>query len=447
MNLQTLHIVSCPRRQQRGSTLIEMMVAVALFSIIAGVAFTLMSQQETSAIGLNGQVNLSMSQRSAVAMLQMDLANAGSYYYQATSTSYNVLGVAIQNNWVPSGSTCYTASTNTYGPGCFDQLSIISVDPYYPVLQVSSSTGSTSTGTNYYTSGTSPTLYGVPYTPQMPTSVYPSGSFYAGTISAANAASYYQANQDHVLIVKKDGSAYTIATITGVTNTSSVVTLSIQATKTGGSNSAPTSITSNDLWNVSTCLGGIAPGCTTATPLTDTFTGGDFILKISPVSYQVCAGAGSPTLPYQCSGNDASDPKLIRTVWQNHSSNVTSSMVMDQMIGFKVGASIWNDPNNTTDVVCYSYDSSAYNNPAYTSPATASNPCPTSTKTEPYNYLLVHSIRVSLLARTPPATLKTSANASGTLTYSYQNAFDGGPYQVQGTTLIVNPRNMNTQSY
>jgi hypothetical protein len=280
----------------------------------------------------------------------------------------------------------------------------------------------------------------------MPTSVYPSGSFYAGTISAANAASYYQGG-DRVLVVSSSGSAYTIAMVTKVTSSGSVVSLQLQATNSDGTNPAPTSMTSNDLWNISTCLGGVNPGCPSATQLTASFTGGDFIMKITPISYQVCAGAGSPTFPYACPGTNASDPQLIRTAWQNHSTNITSSMVMDQMIGFKVGASIWNDPNNTIDIVCYSYDSSIYNNPAYTSPATASNPCPTSTKTEPYNYLLVHSVRVSLLARTPPATLKTSANASGTLTYSYQNAFDGGPYQVQGTTLVVNPRNMNTQSY
>ena len=97
---------------------------------------------------------------------------------------------------------------------------------------------------------------------------------------------------------------------------------------------------------------------------------------------------------------------------------------MEQVIGFKVGGSVWNDPNAGIDVMNYNYDASSYTTTAGTSNA--------------FNFTLLRSVRVSLIGRTTPIT---------TGNYVYKNAFDNGPYQVQGTALVVNPRNMNLQSY
>jgi hypothetical protein len=47
---------------------------------------------------------------------------------------------------------------------------------------------------------------------------------------------------------------------------------------------------------------------------------------------------------------------------------------------------------------------------------------------------LIRSVRTSLIGRTTP-------NYSSQ--YTYRNTFDGGPYQVQGTAIVVNPRNMS----
>jgi hypothetical protein len=48
------------------------------------------------------------------------------------------------------------------------------------------------------------------------------------------------------------------------------------------------------------------------------------------------------------------------------------------------------------------------------------------------DFSLIRSVRTSLLARTPP-------NA----TIAYRNQFDGGPYQVLGASVVINPRNMS----
>ena len=76
---------------------------------------------------------------------------------------------------------------------------------------------------------------------------------------------------------------------------------------------------------------------------------------------------------------------------------------MDQLVSFKVGAALANDPSGN-----YYYN--------------ASDPPPTINNGGYGNdFTLVRSIRVTMMARTPP---------NGTL--PYRNRFDGGPYQVLG---------------
>ena len=90
--------------------------------------------------------------------------------------------------------------------------------------------------------------------------------------------------------------------------------------------------------------------------------------------------------------------------------NGTQSIVMEQVIGFRVGASLWNNSDDTA----YNYFASTY--------------------PFPYDFTRVRSVRISLIGRTTP-------NISPS--YEFRNAFDQGPYQVQGTAIVVNPRNMS----
>ena len=113
--------------------------------------------------------------------------------------------------------------------------------------------------------------------------------------------------------------------------------------------------------------------------------------------------------------NGIEDPQLVRT------QSGTSNVVMDQVVGFKVGAAWW---DNNTDTFAYCYNTGAYCDPP------AKNTIPG------YNsdFTLVRSVRlVTIIGRTTPSTDPT---------YQYQNPFDNGRYQIRGSSIVVNPRNL-----
>ncbi len=91
--------------------------------------------------------------------------------------------------------------------------------------------------------------------------------------------------------------------------------------------------------------------------------------------------------------------------------------MIEQVIGFKIGAAIWNAPDTQPK---YNYDASSYTDITPNDMA--------------YNFSLVRAVRVSLIGRTTP-----SADPN----YKFRNAFDNGAYQVQGTAVVVNPRDMS----
>jgi hypothetical protein len=111
------------------------------------------------------------------------------------------------------------------------------------------------------------------------------------------------------------------------------------------------------------------------------------VLKLSPITYQVDA-------------TDPTDPKLTRT--QGGQTNV----IAEQIIGFKVGAAVW---NGTTDVT-YSFDASTYN----------------------HDWSLIRAVRVSMIGRTPADS-----------TNNFRNSFDGGAYKIESVSVVINPRNLS----
>jgi hypothetical protein len=106
--------------------------------------------------------------------------------------------------------------------------------------------------------------------------------------------------------------------------------------------------------------------------------------------------------------------------------NGAQSVVMEQVVGFKIGATIFNSTKND------STGSYQYNSACYSTTPDPTNPC--TNVDVPYNFTVVRSVRASIIARTTP-----NLNA----TYTYRNTFDNGPYQVQGMAVVVNPRNMS----
>jgi prepilin-type N-terminal cleavage/methylation domain-containing protein len=412
---QTTFVVGRIPARQRGTTLIELMVALALFLVVAGAAFALFNQQQVATSTLQGQVGLSLSLRNAASQLQLDLANAGSGYFQGVNVPTWPVGVTIVNNWVNYGSSCYSSTTG-YGANCFDQLNIITANPggQYPPVHATNSAGST-------TATVCPQTYNG--SPGSATTVYALNA--NGLTLAQTAAKFVQGDQ--LLFLTGSGKAMTTATLAANGAVSgSAVALSIYQTEIDGSNilgNDPLDITSCDRTSLTsagsagTPIVPTSPACPPPPPVTTpptppsvtfgtNYCSADWIIKLSPITYSVAANSDT-TNPWQ----------LVRT------QNGTTSVVMDQILGFKVGASIWD-----VDVLC-GYTTPCYN---YQTSTYAIGNAPSGSAA--WNFSLIRSVRASLIGRTTP-------NYSSQ--YTYRNTFDGGPYQVQGTAIVVNPRNMS----
>jgi len=287
-------------------------------------------------------------------------------------------------------------------------MSIISVDSATPAANPVSSTGytgsgssciDTTTGTAYLTLNGSTTGYG-------------SGA--AGQTAATAAAAHYLYSstfQDQLLFVKDNNSQLTTAKLAAAPTTIAIggyyyVKLTFGATGAGGLNTA--GWTGNDPYNIATNT----PSGSLS--LTNSFCTGsapspDYVLRIVPITYMVNL-------------SNTSNPALLRIVAGLSGQTTATETLATQIIGFKVGASLADSSGDTTT---YCFNS-----------ATWDPGCPTaSTSGDAYNYPMVRTVMVSLIGRTNP---------SADPTYVFRNSFDGGPYQIQGVTVIVNPRNMSS---
>jgi type II secretory pathway pseudopilin PulG len=212
----------------------------------------------------------------------------------------------------------------------------------------------------------------------------------APTTAAQLAADFH--NGDQLLLLKADGSKMTAVELTqaGLVSGSQVrLTITTTAALTGVNILDPAYIAAN-------AASDIQPG----------FCIADWILKILPITYKVDTSV-------------ASDPKLIR---EQPSGSANDVVVAEQLVAFKVGAITWNSCNvscTSDDGSTYNYDSSTYSTQA------AGN--------QPYNFPLIRSVQVELIGRTNP---------NPDPSYVYRNGFDGGPYQIESVSIVVNPRNL-----
>ena len=137
-----------------------------------------------------------------------------------------------------------------------------------------------------------------------------------------------------------------------------------------------------------------AAGTYQNTMLSDSYCPSDYVLRLTPILYSV----DTTTNP--------SDPTLVRT--EPGSATPSVQKLAEQIIGFKVMVTLYNDPAGNV----YHWKNSDYQN----------------------NYTMVRSVRISLIGRTVPATDPK---------YVFRNTFDTGPYQIQGISVVINPRNMS----
>ncbi|MFI5110791.1 MAG: type II secretion system protein J [Terriglobales bacterium] len=395
---------SAPRRN--GFSLLELIVAMAIFMLISGFALTLFRDQQIASQSLAGEVGLNLSLRDTVAQMQIDLANAGSGYFPGVNMPSWPVGVTLTNNVVQNGQSCYTAGTFTYGPTCFDQINIITAadSTTDPPTQATDSSGLPGGG------NCSDTSTGVAY-------VQPA----SGLTLAQTAANYRTGDQ--LLFLNAKGTQITTVVLTHngrvVLN---AIRLRFDPTDVGAANPHGLNTVGDDPLNITTCDGNRPcslcydpadtascsnPNKTSRT--TNSFCGSDWVLKLAPIIYKV-------------DSTNPADPVLTRK-----QKGVTDT-VMEQVIGLKAGGTIWNSGASLfADQGQYVYDANIYCNLNCSSPPPAQGDMA-------YNFSLVRSVRISVIGRTVP-------DFSGT--YKYRNGFDKGPYQVQGIAVVVNPRNMS----
>ncbi|MGO9304700.1 MAG: type II secretion system protein J [Candidatus Korobacteraceae bacterium] len=416
-------------RAEKGFSLLELVVAMAVFLLISGMSFSLFNQQQKSAQLLQGLTALNVALRNSVAELQMDVVGGGSGYFQNVIMPSWPVGVTIVNNMDPNGTSCYNSTTKTYSWKCFDQLTIVAAasQTVYPAIHATDNTGGTS-GTANCSNTTNGTAYG------QAASVTVNGVTTTWTL--ANTAAEFKSG-DQLLFVTNNGTVNKITTVVltanaTVTNTNTAVKFTFSPTNVDGSNSLP-----SDPLDITACDGNANCAASNQLASPPSFCGTSWIIKLSPITYLVCAGPGSsnPLNTNNCdqttNSPDIEDPKLTRV--QTVNGVTTKSVVMEQVIGFRVGAALWNGGTASVEQQAGDSVTTSYNYLASTYCVGGTGATCTGGSLLPYNFSLVRSVRVSLIGRTAPSTTNTG----------FENAFDSGHYQVQGVAVVVNPRNMS----
>ena len=335
-------------KRASGFSLLELMVALAIFIVIGGAAVSLMNTHASLVGSERNQVGLNIALRNAATQMQLDVINAGTGYYQGVNIPAWPIGLTVLNN--PTNTNCYNAATRTYGPTCFDTLNIISTDSSTPPAHPQD------IGANCV-STTSSSLF-----------ITPADATPLNTL----AGDFH--NGDQILLIKSDGSQMASVVLTSDGQvTGGKVKLAHNPTGADGTINDPLGIANTADSN----------------KLGTQFCTSDWVLRLSAITYSVDA-------------TNQANPKLMRT--QGGVANV----IAEQIIGFKVGASIWN--GNTDNP--YSFDASSYN----------------------HDWSLIRSVRVSIIGR---------GNSIQDVNSKFVNTFDQGSYRVQGISVIVSPRNLS----
>jgi prepilin-type N-terminal cleavage/methylation domain-containing protein len=332
-----------------GFSLVELMVAMAIFLVVGGAAVELAKKHVPLFTAQQSQTGLNLAMRSGVAQMQIDVVNAGTGYYQGVNIPSWPIGITVLNS--APGTGCFDAATNTYTSTCFDTLNVIAMDQNTPPSNPSDIASNC-------VSTTSSTLFVTP----------------VGTTTLSQLAADFHTG-DQILLVKSDGSQMTTTILTsdGLISGGKV---KLEHNPTGADGTNTIALDPLALSNSAD-----------SNKLGTQFCNTDWVLKIAPITYSVDA-------------SDPTDPKLVRT------QNGQPSVIAEQIVGFKVGASVWNGTTDNT----YSFDAASYN----------------------HDWSLIRAVRVSMIGRTP-----TDMGSS------FRNSFDGGPYKIQSISVVINPRNLS----
>jgi prepilin-type N-terminal cleavage/methylation domain-containing protein len=374
--------------REAGFTLVELLIALLVFGTISAAAFSLVAQNAPIFTQQQNQAGLNIAMRNAVAQIQADMVNGGAGYYNGLNVPNWPVSVVINNNVVAPTGNCATGTT--YGTNCFDSFTVIASDP-----------NTTAVNPLADTSGALPTPPG-PY-------ACVAGSTNTGTdhdIYVLPPASGGFQLYDQVLLVRSDASAYTTVRLTGVTNVTvggtAYVKLSHSSLTTAPTPGPVPPATAGGVNVIADDPTGMSVNSSDQTSAT--FCATDFVVRLIPIQYCVDTATDptNPTLRRIQLVGDATTPACS-----------TGIGLANQIIGFKVGATL---TLGATDTSTYDFDARTF--------GTGSG----------YDYTQIHSVMVSMIGRTTP---------NPDPSYTFQNSFDGGPYQIQGVSVVVNPRNMN----
>lgn len=410
----------------RGFTMLELLVAMAMFLILAGAAFSLFNQHVSLVTRQQNLSAVNIGLRNAMAQLEMDLAGAGQNLLSSVqgATPTFSLGVVIRNNVVGAAPACAPNQADWSYPtssACFDSLTVYNIKPCTlaggtsaPVLVIDDP------GNGQESLSTSSIMWG--------------NDNNAGA-SLANDASCFNAGDEVLVVQLPTNPQQQISCDNGPFDyCMAVVTLTKDAQVPGGKiqlQHNPTGAGSDPLQLIFNPNGGTNFG--KANALNIGFTNGAYIIDL---------GTGTNAVTYAVLPNplNAADPQLMRCLGAT-CTPANQQLLTDQTIGFKVGAALWNNKQaNATDLANYIYDPNHY-----CSDSIQTNPGPPPTYVDctvnppaaydPFDYTLVRSIRVSMIARTAPVT-EVSLN-------NFRNGFDNGPYLVQQASVVVDLRNLS----
>lgn len=429
-------------RKNTGFTLVELMVTMAIFTIVAGIAFSLFGQNVAVATRQQNLSGVNIGMRNAMAQLEVDLAGAGPNVLSTVAQNFS-LGVVIQNN-VPgaAGITACAVNNVTWSypvpSACFDSLAILSPKPcggagcpstgYVPVLQINDLTDDLSA-----------------------TATINAGDPNINDSLATDATFFTKGDEILVLLPTNTASKQNCPQNSSATSQSpycmTVVTLTSNASVAGGNivlkhtltgtNGLPVSCPGASCTDPLGLIYSSAHGSNYAPALMPAFSQGAFIINL---------GTGANDIWYSVQTNpaNASDPQLMRCLG-GPCTSATGQPLTDQVIGFKAGATLWgNNPTNQADLGSYFYNAANYCDGAieltFGLPPTYAN-CTTQPppNNDPYDYTLVRSVRISMVARTTPGTDPAAAKMS--------NGFDGGHYLIQQASIVVDLRGMSNADF
>src|SRR5579863_166854 len=121
------------RHAKRGFSLTELMIAMLVFTIVAGAAFSLFGQQAGVATQQQTLSAVNIGLRNAISQMEMDMAGGGGNMLAGITQGSGVtpfnLSVIINNNMPGVAATCAPNTTTWAYPtasACYDSLTILS---------------------------------------------------------------------------------------------------------------------------------------------------------------------------------------------------------------------------------------------------------------------------------------------------------------------------------